>query len=264
MKNNIDFYQHYAVSDQHPKFKMLRVEYGWAGEGKFWALNNRIAQADECCLNISKKYNKAAIANDLDLNLETFDKFIKFLKDDCELIRESGPGIITTDIIQENFEKVSEKRKKNQSYYKKAVSDTFSSSQSTENEIKQAENIQSKVKERKDKVKTPLADKSATEMCPQKLIRDLYNEKLPFLPVCKSTNKTVDGMVRTRWKEDTERQDLVWWENYFKAVGESNFLTGKVNGFQATFEWLVRPTNMSKIINGNYKNREEPSWTLTN
>jgi len=114
------------------------------------------------------------------------------------------------------------------------------------------------------KEQTPLSDKSAIPMCPQKLIRDLYNEKLPFLPVCKSTNKTVDGMVRTRWKEDTERQDLVWWENYFKAVGESNFLTGKVNGFQATFEWLVRPTNMSKIINGNYKNREEPSWTLTN
>jgi hypothetical protein len=236
---------------------MLRVEYGWAGEGKFWALNNRIAQADECCLNISKKYNTAAIANDLDFNLETFDKFIKFLKDDCELIRESGPGIITTDIIQENFEKVSEKRKKNQSYYKKAVSDTFSSSQSTESKIQQAENIQSKVKESKDKVKTPLADKSATEMCPQKLIRDLYNEHLPSLPGCKFSNKTVEGMVRARWKEDSERQNLKWWSSYFDSVGESDFLTGKVNGFQATYEWLVRPTNMSKILNGNYENRED-------
>jgi hypothetical protein len=151
MKNNIDFYQHYAGSDQHPKFKMLRVEYGWEGEGKFWALNNRIAQADECCLNISKKYNKAAIANDLDFNLETFDMFIEFLKIDCELIRECKPGIITTDIIQENFEKVSGKRKKNQSYYKKAVSDTLSNSQTTGTEIQQAETIQSKVKESKVK-----------------------------------------------------------------------------------------------------------------
>lgn len=157
MKNNIDFYQHYANADQHPKFKMLRVQFGWSGEGKFWALNNRIAQSENCCLDISKKYNKASIANDLDFNIQEFDLFIEFLKDDCELIDECEPGIITTDIIQENFDKVSEKRKKNQSYYKKVVSDTFSNSQLTEKEIQQAENIQSKVKEskvNKTKVKT--------------------------------------------------------------------------------------------------------------
>ena len=80
MKKNIEFYPHFAASDQHAKFKMLRVEFGWAGEGKFWALNNRIAQADNCCLDVSKKYNKAALASDLDFNLEEFDKFIVFLK----------------------------------------------------------------------------------------------------------------------------------------------------------------------------------------
>ena len=46
MKNNIEYYRHHAQSDTHPKFKMLRNEYGWAGEGKFWALNNRIALAE--------------------------------------------------------------------------------------------------------------------------------------------------------------------------------------------------------------------------
>jgi len=107
MKNNIDFYQHYAGSDQHPKFKMLRAIYGWAGEGQFWALNNRIAQAENCCLNISKKYNRAAVASDLGFDLETFDEYIKCLLEDCELIRECEKGIITTDIIQENFQRVS-------------------------------------------------------------------------------------------------------------------------------------------------------------
>jgi len=106
MKNNIDFYQHYATSDQHPKFKMLRVELGWAGEGKFWALNNRIAQSENCCLDISKKYNKAAIASDLDFTSKEFDEFILLLLDDCELIMECSPGVITTDIVQENFQRV--------------------------------------------------------------------------------------------------------------------------------------------------------------
>lgn len=106
MKNNIDFYQHYATSDQHPKFKMLRVELGWAGEGKFWALNNRIAQSENCFLDISKKYNKAAIASDLDFTMKEFDEFISLLIKDCELLTEDPPGVITTGIVQENLQRV--------------------------------------------------------------------------------------------------------------------------------------------------------------
>jgi len=110
LKNNIEFYQHFVTSDQHPKFKMLRVKLGWAGEGRFWALNNRIGQSDNCCLDLSKKYNKASLASDLDLNLDDLDEFLDFLLDDCELIKEVEKNVITTDIIQENYDKVSSNR----------------------------------------------------------------------------------------------------------------------------------------------------------
>jgi len=120
MKKNIEFYPHHATSDQHAKFKMLRVEFGWAGEGKFWALNNRIAQADECCLNVKKKYNKAALASDLDFSLAEFDNFIKFLRDECELIKECEEGVITTDIIMETYERVTQDRAEARARYKRA------------------------------------------------------------------------------------------------------------------------------------------------
>ena len=110
MKSNIEFYPHFASADQHPKFKMLRVEFGWSGEGRFWALNNRIAQAENCCLDISKKYNKAAVASDLGFTLPEFDVFIEFLKTECELIQECEKGVITTDIIQEAYERVTKER----------------------------------------------------------------------------------------------------------------------------------------------------------
>lgn len=42
---------------------------------------------------------------------------------------------------------------------------------------------------------------SPPDKCPQIKIRELYNKILPELPHCKETNKTVEGMVRTRWKE---------------------------------------------------------------
>lgn len=112
MKNNIDYYQHYADADQHPKFKMLRVQFGWAGEGKFWALNNKIAQSEDCCLDVSKKYNRAAIASDLDFSMDELDEFLKCLLEDCELIRECPDGKITTDIIQECFARVMSDREK--------------------------------------------------------------------------------------------------------------------------------------------------------
>ena len=112
MKNNISYYSHYSDSDQHAKFKMLRVRFGWSGEGKFWALNNRIAQAENCYLDISKKYNKAAIASDLDFSLPEFEEFITFLIEDCELIKEGKNNIITTDIVQEIHEKVMDERAK--------------------------------------------------------------------------------------------------------------------------------------------------------
>jgi hypothetical protein len=111
VKNNIDFYQHYANADQHPKFKMLRATYGWEGEGRFWALNNRIAQADDCCLDVTRKYNCASIAVDLNMTIDEFNEFINFLiSDDCQLIKKCEDGRLTTDIIQENYQKVTGNR----------------------------------------------------------------------------------------------------------------------------------------------------------
>lgn len=144
MKQNIEFYPHYAASDQHAKFKMLRVEFGWAGEGKFWALNNRIAQADGCCLDVSKKYNKAALASDLDFSLEDFDKFILFLKDDCELISECEKGIITTEIITETFDKVMKDRSEARGRYRRASTEKKKTSHEKTHRVKE-----SKGKERK-------------------------------------------------------------------------------------------------------------------
>ena len=140
---------------------MLRNKYGWEGEGKFWALNNRIAQAENCCLNITKKYNKASIATDLGFKIEEFDEYILFLIIDCELVNETEEGL-TTDTIQENFLNVSEKRMRNKIGYqnrqKSGSSADLSSGDPDESiiqpddlEIQPDELTQSKVKESKVK-----------------------------------------------------------------------------------------------------------------
>jgi hypothetical protein len=146
VKQNIEYYQHYTDADKHPKFKMLRIKYGWAGDGKFWALNNRIADADGCKIDTTKKYNMATIANDLEFSMDELQQFIEYLHSECELIIKEN-GYITTEIVQENLNKVSKKREKNQEDYKKRITESLRNCQRTESEIQTSENIQSKVKE---------------------------------------------------------------------------------------------------------------------
>ena len=44
-------------------------------------------------------------------------------------------------------------------------------------------------------------------------------------------------------------------DEYRKAIGNirnSDFLVGKVNDFQITFDWFVKPSNFIKVLDGNY------------
>lgn len=90
------------------------------------------------------------------------------------------------------------------------------------------------------------------DKCPHQKIIDLYHLLLPALPKIKSWPESLQKILRTRWKEDSERQDLQWWEKYFKYVHDSDFLMGKAGEFTADLEWIIRPKNMTKIINGRY------------
>jgi hypothetical protein len=109
MKSNISFYSHDVDSHNHWKFKTLRRKYDWAGEGKFWALNNMIAKSPNCLLDISSTNKKKAVAAELEFTLPKFEEFINFLADDCELINVKD-GVLSSDRTQEDLKRVNRKR----------------------------------------------------------------------------------------------------------------------------------------------------------
>jgi len=106
MKDNIAFFSHYSDALDNPKNQALIAEYGFEGYGRFWALNEFIGKASDCKLDISKKRNKATIANKLQLSIREFDQFIEFLADDdeCGLIRVED-GFIWNEQTQEDLER---------------------------------------------------------------------------------------------------------------------------------------------------------------
>lgn len=87
-------------------------------------------------------------------------------------------------------------------------------------------------------------------------IAKLYNEILSELPAVTDVTGTRRATLRARWNEKKNRQSLEWWGRYFRHVSKSDYLTGKKKSFRATFDWLIAPSNMVKVIEGNYHDPE--------
>jgi uncharacterized protein YdaU (DUF1376 family) len=93
--------------------------------------------------------------------------------------------------------------------------------------------------------------------CPHQEIINLYHKYLPVCPEIVKWTNTRSEHLRARWKEDKERQDLSWWEWFFQEIAKSKFLTGKISTqgkktFVASLDWIVKPENFTKILEGRY------------
>ena len=104
--------------------------------------------------------------------------------------------------------------------------------------------------------------KTATPSCPHQEILDLYHAELPMLPPIRIWNDQRQGLLRARWRENPKHQSLEFWRRLFVYVRERcPFLIGQVNptgdrkAFNADLEWIIRPTNFAKIIEGRYEDK---------
>lgn len=156
MKTNLEWYPHRKDSHRHPKFKLLRTLYGsgdlgWAMEGRFWALNNLIADSSECKLDISKTRNKAVVAEELGLPLTELETFIsRLISPDVELLFEVEPGIYTTKKIADALENTLSERERSRTKKGKGKK-TEGNDESTEELSKSTGELLYRVKESKVK-----------------------------------------------------------------------------------------------------------------
>lgn len=102
--------------------------------------------------------------------------------------------------------------------------------------------------------------------CPHEKILDLWQEVLPEMPqhLRSQWNSARQQALRVRWRAvwtsetmQSEEEALDYWRRLFVFVRGSKFLMGKVTGanrkpFQITLEWLIKPANFSKVVEGKY------------
>jgi hypothetical protein len=84
-------------------------------------------------------------------------------------------------------------------------------------------------------------------------IVEIFHRKCPSLRAVQKITDFRKKLLNARWKEHPSSD---FWEEYFETVSKSQFLMGKVNDFQANFEWLIRPNNFIKVLEGNYNGKE--------
>ena len=49
----------------------------------------------------------------------------------------------------------------------------------------------------------------------------------------------------------------------FDMAQQSDFLSGRAKDWNATFDWILKPGNMTKVLEGNYANKNKPAKTET-
>ena len=123
------------------------------------------------------------------------------------------------------------------------------------------------------------ADKSGQKKhnlppCPHEEIVRLYEDKLPQLPRVRSLGEQRRRFLRARWREvftdekvwsvflesppQTVDDGIYWFSRFFDLVGDCPFLLGdNRKGWQADFEWLIRPSNFAKVLEGRYLPAEQ-------
>ena len=102
---------------------------------------------------------------------------------------------------------------------------------------------------------------SPADQCPHADIIAAYHEILPELARVRSWDADRQRMLRSRWREDSQRQSVAWWREFFSYVKRCPFLIGQQcsegrEPFLADLEWLIRPKNFRKVIEGKYESRK--------
>ncbi len=101
--------------------------------------------------------------------------------------------------------------------------------------------------------------------CPHEQIVELFHKTLPELPEVRIWNQTRQGFLKARWREmatqekwESQEAGIAWFEKFFTWLRQSRFLMGKVTprpgarAFECELEWILRPQNWTKIVEGKY------------
>lgn len=89
-------------------------------------------------------------------------------------------------------------------------------------------------------------------------IKDAYNAICVSFPKVTSLSDARKKTIRARLNTYSEAEII----EAFRKAEASDFLKGKNNrDWRANFDWIMKDSNLAKVLDGNYDNRAQPSQT---
>ncbi|NVZ11651.1 hypothetical protein HW932_20610 [Allochromatium humboldtianum] len=126
-----------------------------------------------------------------------------------------------------------------------------------------------------EKTDTSFADKASRREAtkrrgaeiPYEKVLELFRDHLPMLPQPHTVNRARQKAIRLRWDEaqkagyfdefvtpdgDPIEAGLRFFDHFFLLVSRCPFLIGRKAKWRADFDWLMKPSNFTKVLEGNY------------
>lgn len=121
-----------------------------------------------------------------------------------------------------------------------------------QNKTKKADTDTVTVTDTETDISNPLPPKGGQQPVPYTRIAELYHTTCTSYPQLRAIEGNREKQIAARWKK---YKTLDAFKELFEKAEASDFLKGDNDrGWAADFDWLIRPTNMSKVLEGKYDN----------
>lgn len=232
-------------------FKLLCLA-GKQNNGGVFMLNDRIPYTDEMLATIFRRN-----LNTVRLALQTFEKFGMIeIVNDAITIPNWGK--------HQNLDQLESKKKYMREYmqdYRQKQREIACKTNSKTNSKTNVSSLDKDIDKERDKDKDIiLADKPQQSDTEIQSVVDAYHSICLDLPKIRTLTKQRRSTVKARLSENG--MDTI--TEAFRKAQASDFLTGKVTDFKASFDWIMKPSNFCKILEGNYDNRPTPARPANN
>lgn len=97
-------------------------------------------------------------------------------------------------------------------------------------------------------------DEPSADPDPTVLIRACWHEECPHLPQPRVFDDDRKRHLKAFWKSPVIKSDLQCVRELFQLVAHSDFLSGRSSDWKADLYWVIKPSSVAKIVDGNYDN----------
>ena len=174
--------------------------------------------------------------------------FLKLLENDEMIVKKSDRKKTTITIVNysiyQKVETTEEPQENHSETTEEPLRDTNKNEKNDKNDKKDDNTI-------KDSIVSLTEKKTYTDY--QKVV-DLYNNICVSYPTLKKLSDARKKAIKARLNSYT----IDDFKTLFENAESSDFLKGKNNNdWSASFDWLIKDNNMAKVLEGNYRNKDD-------